>query len=66
MEKRQGGGGGPTQLSSLALGRYLYKERLPWKPLLLNPGTVGHQFGVSPVSCWGSFPFNIRNGGSPV
>ena len=29
-----------------ALGRLL---GAPWKPPLLNLGTVGHQFGVSPV-----------------
>ena len=42
---------GPTQLSELALRRYLYKGRLPRKPPLLKLGTVGQQFEVSPVCC---------------
>ena len=50
-EKREGREGGRPQLSILALRRYLYKGRLPWKPPLLKLGTVGHQFEVSPVYC---------------
>ena len=34
---------GITQLQSLTLRPYLYKGRLPWKPPLFVPGTVGFQ-----------------------
>ena len=52
-----GASGGPLGACWAPLGRFLGASWallgaswvLPWKPPLLNLGTVGHQFGVSPV-----------------
>ena len=54
-----GASGGPLGACWAPLGRFLGASWallgaswvLPWKPPLLNPGTVGHQFDVSPVWC---------------
>ena len=61
-----GASGGPLGACWAPLGRFLGASwallgaswellgaswALPWKPPLLNLGTVGHQFGVSPVWC---------------
>ena len=54
-----GASGGPLGACWAPLGRFLGASWallgaswvLPWKPPLLNLGTVGHQFGVSPVWC---------------
>ena len=54
-KKREVREGVKHQLSELGLWGYLYKGRLPWKPPLLKPGTVGHQNKDSCMNLFNKF-----------